>query len=491
MAWLFDILRNGTLLDNQTYSANDGDLANWRWTEPCALESRKGREWGYSWNNDESIWRFLNQTARDVSDLLRTRTADSVVLFNDEDYEHNTSDEFVQVSGVDARNFSLTTGNLVGYVKRGDYSLKISSRFGDSFLKYIIADADGFLEMEDYGGDEKGDYEWLLVYLWLIKLKRAYRLGLPKSYVSKTETMPRVRGSIHPVEYSLYSDRAAYKCTYREHSYCNPATILIAETFRKLRNHPFVREANAISNTFAVASEGKRTDHRTLMMTRHFTNPFYSDYNSLIDLSKRVLRNESTDVGERSENSAFFFDVSMLFEYFIRKLLKRSGAIFQPKKDRRLKIPAGRQGRDLYSLEPDLLFELGGGVHLFDVKYKSYDFINGVAREDLFQLHTYLGQCSNHHEIESCGFIYPLSEERWNSNGLESTNGCIADTIQFSRCFVPFRVFFIKVPRDPEHFNRRFSEGCVKFLEHIRSGVSHQTFHHHVNPSHKQDYQIA
>ena len=45
--------------------------------------------------------------------------------------------------------------------------------------EYIIADADGFLEMEDYGGEEKGDYEWLLVYLWLIKLKRAYRLGLP------------------------------------------------------------------------------------------------------------------------------------------------------------------------------------------------------------------------------------------------------------------------------------------------------------------------
>jgi 5-methylcytosine-specific restriction endonuclease McrBC regulatory subunit McrC len=379
----------------------------------------------------------------------------------------------------------------VGYVKRGDYSIKISSRFGDSFLKYIIADADGFLEMEDYGGDEKGDYEWLLVYLWLIKLKRAYRLGLPKCYVSKTETISRVRGTIHPLEYALHADRASYKCTYREHSYCNPATILIAETFRKLRTHSFVSDANAISNTFSVASEGKRSDRRTLMNTPHFGNPFYSDYNSLIDLSKRVLRNESTDVGERSENSAFFFDVSMLFEYFVRKLLKRAGAILRPKNDRRLRIPAGRQARGLYSLQPDLLFELGGRMHLFDVKYKSYDFINGVAREDLFQLHTYLGQCSNHHEIASCGLIYPLSEEHWKSNGLESMNGCIADTIQFTGHSVPFKIIFIKVPADPEHFNRRFSEGCVKFLEQIRSGVSRQPFQHRVNPNHNQDYQTV
>jgi 5-methylcytosine-specific restriction enzyme subunit McrC len=466
MPWLYDILKDGTLLDNQTYSARDGSLSNWRWTQCVALNQAGKRTQPKHWEGD--IWRFLNKTARDVSELLKNCTSDSVVLFNHENYEHNTSDEFIQVSGVDARNFTLTTGNLVGYVKRGDYSLKISSRFGDSFLKYIIADADGFLEMEDYGGDENGDYEWLLVYLWLIKLKRAYRLGLPKSYVTKTETMPKVRGRIHPVEYSLHADRAAYKCTYREHSYCNPATILIAETFRKLKNHPFVSEANAISHVFAVASEGKRSDRRTLLNTPDFKNPFYSDYNSLIDLSKKILRNESADVGERSDNSAFFFDVSMLFEYFIRKLLKRTGALFHPKKDPRFKIPAGRKGNALYSLQPDLFFAIADRMHLFDVKYKSYNFINGVDREDLFQLHTYLGQCANHHEIASCGLIYPLSEERWISQGLEATNGCIDDMIRFSGRLIPFRVIFIKVPGAPQNFNRRFSESCQKFLEHFK-----------------------
>ena len=55
---------------------------------------------------------------------------------------------------------------------------------------------------------------------------------------------------------------------------------------------------------------------------QHFTNPFYKEYNDVIDLSKLILRDELSDFGEKSDSSAFFFDVSMLFEYFVRKLFK-------------------------------------------------------------------------------------------------------------------------------------------------------------------------
>ena len=107
-------------------------------------------------------------------------------LFNDSEYEHNTDDTLLRVSGVNVANFTLTTGNLIGFIKQGDYSLKISSRFGDNFLRFIIADADGFLELENLGGQINGEgYEWLLAYLWNIKFKRAYRLGLPKTYITK------------------------------------------------------------------------------------------------------------------------------------------------------------------------------------------------------------------------------------------------------------------------------------------------------------------
>ena len=473
MAWLYNILRDGTLLDNQTYWAKDGTFTNQRFKTPFVLEQRGYRAWEQFWNNDAQIWHFLNCASVEVSESLKSLSTDSIVLFNEREYQHNTSDEFMSLHGTDARNFCLATGNIIGHVKKGDYSLKISSRFGDEFLRYIIADADGFLELQDYGGQApEGDYEWLLVYLWLIKLKRACRLGLPKAYVSKTETMPRARGSICPVEYRLQGERAIYKCTYREHSYCNPATMLISETFnqlfKKLEEYAFLREAHALRNSFQVATEGKRGNPKELFATPHFTNPFYSDYNGLIDLSKQILRNKGTDFGEKSDTSAFLFDVSMLFEYFVRKLIKRSGAQLQGKEDRRLDIPAGRRGKRTRRIEPDLVFEMDGRICVLDVKYKTYDFHGGVRREDLFQLHTYVGQCSNHYDIALCGLIYPISEERWDAEGLKKTKGMIKDTFCQSGRQIPFHVFFLKVPAVGMCFQQEFSKSCADFIEAIK-----------------------
>src|SRR5690606_33111960 len=103
----------------------------------------------YPHNDDQAVWAFINRVSTDINDVLMTRSADTLVLFNDSEYEHNTDDTLLRVSGVNVANFTLTTGNLIGFIKQGKYSLKISSRFGDNFLRFIIADADGFLELEN------------------------------------------------------------------------------------------------------------------------------------------------------------------------------------------------------------------------------------------------------------------------------------------------------------------------------------------------------
>ena len=469
MAWLYDILKDGSLVDNQTYDAKDGVLKNGRWPKPKQLERAPRRT--QPRHQYTQIWEFLGRIAADVSESLRTRPPESLVLFNERDYEHNTADEFIGLNGTDGFNFQLTTGNLIGCVKRGDYSLRISSRFGDAFLRYIIADADGFLELDEFGGEQPGgDYDWLLAYLWMIKLKRAFRLGLPKNYISQTETTCRVRGRLDPVRFFMDGDRASYQCSYREHSYCNPQTVLIAEAFRTLKKHPLLRDVQSVASNFTVAAEGKRVGRHELLGTRAFTNPFYSDYNSVIELSKRALRNESTDFGEQSETSALFFDVAMLFEYFVRKLLKRAGARLHPKAAG-VTIPSGGLQIRLRKLEPDLVFEFEEKVCVFDVKYKYYDFKAGVSREDLFQLHTYVGQWSNRDDIAACGLIYPVRANDWEKH-LGEKEGVICDEIRICGKRVPFRVSFIQVPNaEDAQFGRLFKRSCELFLEKLRSAV--------------------
>jgi 5-methylcytosine-specific restriction enzyme subunit McrC len=467
--WLFNILKNNTLVDNQTYRVDNGVMSNHRFSEPICLHQSGHGQKNNICNDESAIWQFLNTTNREVQHLFLNDKNKALVLFNNRDYEHNSEDNFIDLSGIDCMDFTMKTGNIIGYLKKGNYSIKISSRFGDNFLKYIISDADGFLEIENYGGSDKEEgYKWLLIYLWKTKVKKAYRLGLPKKYITKNERLNKVRGNIDVVDYfSRGRQRGSYQCDYREHSYNNEANRLIATTFHKIGNHEFLQDATLLKNAFYTATDGQKMSRRELYKIKHFTNPFYKEYNEVIDLSKLILKDELSDFGEQSENSAFFFDVSMLFEYFVRKLLKRGGYLLESKFENRINIATG-----VYSfrrkLEPDIFFNHNGNGFLFDVKYKSFDFVYGVSREDLFQLHTYIGQYGNNVNIKACGFIYPISESKWGKSGFKQNDNYIKDTISVMNNKVEFYVLFIKVPdNNSDEYNFQFSKNNEEFLNAI------------------------
>jgi len=442
---LSEIVSDGTLVDNSVYQVEAGVFRAGSFGPAVEIWQGGGRK------SPWTAWPLIHKAA-----TLNTENSKLVFRLPDADYEHNTDDAFISVSGPDPLNFNLATGNLIGCVKFEGHTLRVSSRFGDEFLKYIIADADGFVELPDQGGMESGGYEWLLVYLWLVKLKKAFRLGLPKGYESRTENLTQVRGRLDPVDYFLNQERARYRCTYREHSYDNDTTQLIARTLQHLDSHDFLRESHVLNQTFQIATQGRRSTVQDLLATLPVRNPFYADYNPVITLSKQILRDELSDFGDQSETSAFFFDVSMLFEYFVRKLLKRAHVEFHEKNGRPWQIPTGlRYGHR--KLIPDLVFDLNEATYVFDVKYKSFDFIYGVSREDLFQIHTYIGQIANEHNVAGCGFIYPIHESRWDEHNLEATRGMFSESIIQCGRQIPFHVVFLKVPENGNILNSNYS----------------------------------
>jgi len=469
--WLFDILKDNTLVDNQTYFANGGIFTNHRLKENIELDIRGNYQKWYPHNDENGLWHFLNTTNRKINESLQNNENTSVVLFNSKDYEHNTDDKFIDVSGIGCRDFTLRTGNLIGYIKDGDYALKISSRFGDNFLRQIIADADGFLELENYGGSKSNDgYEWLLIYLWKIKLKKAYRLGLPKNYISKSERLNKVRGQIDTLSYFINGYEGKYNCNYREHSYDNPTTRLIAEVFKKLKNNEFITDLHVIKNAFTIATNGEKSERAGLSSTPHFSNPFYSDYNDVIDLSKLILKDILADFGENSNYSAFFFDISMLFEYYIRKHIRNNGIMLENKFEKKLQIPTGGI-INKRKLIPDLVINQNDIIHIFDVKYKSFDFKHGVNREDLFQIHTYLGQYGNNAKVKSCGFIYPIYEEKYDTNNLFE-NGIIEEKMYIMNTEVSFYILFLKVPQnDVENHAFQFKQNSNLFIKELKSKI--------------------
>lgn len=470
--FLHEIFSDGSLADNRSYQLKGEVLTVYPSQKTIQIRSRGKNE-----NNLASTLQFLRNVAtKSAKTSLQTR----IVMIGDGDYEHNTNDDFFILDRSANDEFNLTTGNLVGRMtgKVGDYkySFNVSSRFGDEFLKYIIADADGFAEMPHGGGDSLGNLDWLLIYYWIIKLKKAFRLGLPKTYVSRTEITPLVRGRIDPLSYFLNGDRAQYGCTFREHSYNNGVTQLIAKTLQVLDSHAFLRDAHVLNQMFQVATDGKSRPVRELFDVKPLQNQYYADYNPVVDLSKQILRNEYSDFGDSSASNALLFDASMLFEYFIRKLLKRAGVRLYGKSSLNLQIPRGLAGgRTHRKLIPDLIFEINDKAYVFDVKYKSYDFRDGVAREDLFQIHTYVSQLSTRRPVAGCGFIYPIRESRWNSAGLDANSGIVSDEFCQGDRTVSFHVVFLKVPELgtvsladwPAYFHEHFRLNCEVFVGNL------------------------
>ena len=470
---LFHFIKDGCLVDNQNYRFSDQKVQNYRLNDREITFDKPPRRRKYY---DDEIWNFINSVSRDIEEILKDKDkrSDALVLFNNAEYEHNTDDGFISVSGP-ANNFTLDTGNLIGFVKRGDYALKISSRFGDRFLQYIIADADGFLELRDVGGEtDADDYEWLLAYLWNIKFKRAYRLGLPKAYITRNERISKARGYIDPVDFFQNKTSGKYLCSYREHSYNSPAVSLFIKAYETVyetvKHNSFCYESRNIYNSFVAANQGFKRSRQEILNTRPFSNPFYSDYNVLIDLSKRVIQRGGLSFGEEKDTSAFLFDVSMLFEYFIRKLLIRGGIPLQSKSEKIHRIPTGSFGGYTRKLEPDIVFERDGGFYVFDVKYKTYDRRYGVKREDLFQLHTYIGQYGNDGPIKGCGFIYPMPDDQ-----LEESNSVISDLRQQGNK-IPFYVVFLPIPNyknDNHHqFNSDMKKQCDMFVKKFQNIIT-------------------
>ena len=112
--WLCNILKDSTLVDNQIYHVDEGIFNNKRLQQPIDLNRRESGQRYHSYNNEQAIWHFLNQTNREIQNLFQTNKQKSLVLFRNRDYEHNSEDNFIEVNGIDCVNFTLKTGNIIG-----------------------------------------------------------------------------------------------------------------------------------------------------------------------------------------------------------------------------------------------------------------------------------------------------------------------------------------------------------------------------------------
>ena len=300
------------------------------------------------------------------------------------------------------------TGNLMGFIGKGDVAINIHSRFdtGDKqyFLQYMLSKvfAINLVDLpSNYGKDDV--WRFLLYFVFTALLQKALRQGLYKEYVWKTYNDANVKGRIdinrHVKKNVPFQGNIAY--AMREHAFDNKITQLIRHTIEFIQE----REAfNVFSDTGILQNinlirqitpayhrhNRSRIKHQNLRPMNH---PFFSEYEPLRRVCIEILNYES--VAYRPNNKKVYgilFDGAWLWEEYLNTILKKIGFKHPKNKEKRGRkyLITGKNGKNQGAIYPDFYKE---NETVLDAKYK--DILpnlseNEVGRNDWYQLITYL-----------------------------------------------------------------------------------------------------
>ncbi len=370
-------------------------------------------------------------------------------LSDDEEFDFNQSLDILNINGDNFNNHSITSSNVVGSINFKGQQVNINCRFGNKFLEYMIANTSGFIELEKFGSisNEEGIGEWILLLYWRNCLKKAFSSGIYKTYQKKRENLNTVRGSIdinHWINKPYFDGKTM--CEFKEHSFDNNINKVIYHALQKVAKSPYfsiIEDIYSIKRAFDSISF---KDYTYTLDKSTVSNAYYKQYNEVFELSKRILQNQFMSFSEpNSEFSAFLFDISLLFEHHIRKVLKHNFTL-QPKNLIKFKVPNGIDENKIF---PDVIIDYGNNeIGVFDVKYKHFQTTGknvGVKREDRFQLISYIAYYMNEYTVVKCGFIYPCEEKLFEEKNSKINKN---QEISIAGTKIPFNVYLYKVSVD-------------------------------------------
>lgn len=420
--------------------------------------------------------RFIRLVEERVDEAIKGSDTSLMLRFGEE-FEFSRDQEFLRISGEGFRQgLCIRTGNIIGTVRgRIDgetHLLRVTSRFGPNLLHRMIAESEGFLELERLSTPtETGDADWLLWFLWKVRLKSTFALGLPKLYINKVDILPAVRGNLDVnALLRIPQDLGRYLCRFREHSYDNAVTRLVNLTFHYLAKHDRATELLAdmsrIRSAFREAcGDERRRDFRGEI--RGIRNPYFAAYNEVAKLSRFILADAGAAVAaDQDEFSAVLFDISLLFEHYIRKLLRRDGLSLEPKLlSHPVRYPTGN-GR--MAMRPDIVLHGSRRTLVLDVKYKRWEWWRKnyeVKRADLFQVMSYAAAYRGHfgdRETElGYGLVFPTPNSR---------QEVIKE--RFAELDMDFFIFFFRVPaNDADDFGEQIGRQEVRFRREVRQAA--------------------
>ena len=288
---------------------------------------------------------FSNTT---IGELMEAEGCEVFVWPNsfNEGYDELKSQSIFQVTEKEGKTF-VATGNVVGFIGKGDTHIRIHSRFASSekddyFLYYMLEKT---ISINQFNWDTSSSKDGPQVFDFLLfffpkLLKEAMSQGLYKKYVYHEYNDANIRGVVDVNRHIRHNIPANGKIAYRtrEFSYDNPVTQLIRHTIEFIRRKQFGKavlhndpDTEGCVQQIIQATPTFQPQQRQAVINenlRPVAHPYYTKYAALQNLCLRILRYEKLSYGEKNTNKihGILIDAAWLWEEYVAKVLAENGS---------------------------------------------------------------------------------------------------------------------------------------------------------------------
>lgn len=369
-------------------------------------------------------------------------------FFNDDEkiLSKNAKNPIISVRTIDKDKKQITSGNYIGKIFYDDLEVEINSRFGKKFLERMLNFAnDVFVDDVSIYQDVKNESnisEFILFYIFVQKLEKSFLIGLPKNYQSKKYNDLRFKGNIDMVEFIKHNIPLKAKVATKTREQIEDVHIInvlykALQVIEK-KNSSFLKNVRHIK-TYLVQNKSEhcfiKESLNKAFSSKALRNQNYQNYKELLKYAKMVIESENfTSKNKNDQKShSFIINIAELFEIYIGKLLRNN---FEEYMLDSPKLEIYKNSFYKRYIIPDIVLSKDDNYIVFDTKYKkmtmegkSQNGMGDLDRNDLFQIHTYMGYYQKIGKVLLGGLLYPM--QNFNEEKCHSENSILSDEYQF------------------------------------------------------------
>lgn len=369
-------------------------------------------------------------------------------FFNDDEkiLSKNAKNPIISVRTIDKDKKQITSGNYIGKIFYDDLEVEINSRFGKKFLERMLNFAnDVFVDDVSIYQDVKNESnisEFILFYIFVQRLEKSFLIGLPKNYQSKKYNDLRFKGNIDMVEFIKHNIPLKAKVATKTREQIEDVHIInvlykALQVIEK-KNSSFLKNVRHIK-TYLVQNKSEhcfiKESLNKAFSSKALRNQNYQNYKELLKYAKMVIESENFTSKNKNDQKSYSFiiNIAELFEIYISKLLRNN---FEEYMLDSPKLEIYKNSFYKRYIIPDIVLSKDDNYIVFDTKYKkmtmegkSQNGMGDLDRNDLFQIHTYMGYYQKIGKVLLGGLLYPM--QNFNEEKCHSENSILSDEYQF------------------------------------------------------------